>query len=435
MKQLLVLIIMISILYPQNDKFKLNFSERIRIETWDHAIHMGDPSISNPSQNFLRVRTSFGAQYQPNSNIEITTKITNEFRYYMNPTTIDFKMNEIFFDQLYFKYTDNDLIKGTLTIGRQNIILGEGFVIMDGAPLDGSRSIYFNALRYDLNLDPKNKITSFFVYQPMTEDILFTINGKNIEPNFIKNDTYFLLEQIQRAAGIYYSGKMGTTNLDAYYIYKNGTENTKVAELKLHTIGSRVNIPLSPQFNLTAEVAYQTGKNAGFDRSGLGGYGYINYNINNEGSRFIPKMLTAGMFYLSGDDPSTTKIESWDPLFSRWPKWSESYIYSQIREFNGTVAYWSNIYSFYLKAKFELDKGLDLSLDNHFLMADYKPSAGVFPGGKGTNRGNLFIAKLNYKISDYLSGHLLLENFKPGDYYFDNAKSYNWFRTELLFSL
>ena len=32
--------------------------------------------------------------------------------------------------------------------------------------------------------------------------------------------------------------------------------------------------------------------------------------------------------------------ENWDPLFSRWPKWSELYIYTQFRETG--VAYWTN---------------------------------------------------------------------------------------------
>ncbi len=35
---------------------------------------------------------------------------------------------------------------------------------------------------------------------------------------------------------------------------------------------------------------------------------------------------------MSGDDPSTDDNEGWDPLFSRWPKWSELYIYSLATE-------------------------------------------------------------------------------------------------------
>ena len=51
--------------------------------------------------------------------------------------------------------------------------------------------------------------------------------------------------------------------------------------------------------------------------------------------------IQVGWYGFSGDDPRTTgRIEGWDPLFSRWPKWSELYIYSQMRETG--VGYWTN---------------------------------------------------------------------------------------------
>ncbi len=36
----------------------------------------------------------------------------------------------------------------TATVGRQDIIEGVGWLVMDGTPLDGSRTVYFDAARF-----------------------------------------------------------------------------------------------------------------------------------------------------------------------------------------------------------------------------------------------------------------------------------------------
>ena len=100
------------------------------------------------------------------------------------------------------------------------------------------------------------------------------------------------------------------------------------------------------------------------------------------------------------------------------------------------MAYWSNFGSVYGQADFDLGQGLTLTAGYHHLMAMQEPTAGTsFPGGKGTTRGELLIGKLGYKINDHLSGHILWENFNPGDYYFDDADGYNWLRLEFLYRL
>ncbi|MFH2036376.1 MAG: hypothetical protein ABIJ45_08235, partial [Candidatus Zixiibacteriota bacterium] len=111
---------------------KLSFSERFRFLSWDNAISLNDDA--DAGQAFTRHRTSVGAQWFFHRDFEFGIKFTNEFRHYFVPSTKKSTLNEVIFDQLYIKWKNRWLLPGTLTVGRQNIILGEGFVVMDGSP-------------------------------------------------------------------------------------------------------------------------------------------------------------------------------------------------------------------------------------------------------------------------------------------------------------
>lgn len=407
----------------QNDtqsKFKFSFSERFRIETWDNSITLS--SAANSGNTYNRNRSSLTGQWLPSEQFEIGVMLTNEFRYYFSPTNKNFNFNEIFFDQLYAKYTETF---GSITIGRQNITLGEGFIVMDGGPLDGSRSGYFNAAKAEINIDRTKKLTGFISYVPQSDDILPVISSQDQQ----------LLEQPEMGAGLYFAGLFGKTNLQPYYVFKHiyDTDSHPV-ESDVHTAGIRAQAPLSGQFAITAEGAYQFGSYGEYNRSAFGGYVYIDYTTNLN-KPFLPDVVTLGGIYLSGDDSSTNDIEGWDPVFSRWPKWSESYIYTLIKEYGGKVAYWSNFASIYGKLKFTLMTDLSFNFDYHHMLAPQKASSGAYPGGAGKTRGDLFIAKLIYKINSNITGHILWENFTPGNYYFDGANRSNWARVEFLFKI
>jgi hypothetical protein len=417
----------------QPDELKFSFTERMRIETWDNSVTLS--RAAKAGNSYLRSRTSVMGQWTPSQTFEFDVKLTNEFRTYFAPSTNTFHLSELFFDQLYIKWNTKEFLDGVLTFGRQNINLGEGFVIMDGSPLDGSRSIYFNALRYDLNIDKENSLTFFGLLNPKT-DGLPVLNGNDIDPAFQGEGTWTLTEQKEIGAGVYYTGKLSWANLQSYYIRKDYTDPAaSLGQVKsdVNTLGTRMNISLDKNFALTFEGAYQFGSYGNFNRNSYGGYAYFDYNTLS-GKIFLPKVFTVGTIYLSGDDPATNDIEGWDPIFSRWPKWSESYIYTQIKEFNGKPAYWSNLISFYATIKFKFDEQMNFIFDYHHMMAPQAGTASSFLG-TGKVRGDLFICKLLFDISKNLTGHIIFEHFIPGDYYFSGADVSNWARFEFLYKI
>lgn len=405
----------------EESKFKISFSERLRLETWNNTI--GFDSSLDDANTYTRTRTSLTADWKPIGSLEFICKITNEFRYYFAPDDRDFTINEFFFDQLYVKAINPFGLEASLTLGRQNMSFGEGFVIMDGGPLDGSRSAYFNGIRLDYTICPQNSFSVFYVYQPVTDRLLPVINDQEQK----------MVEQPEEGYGLLFSGSLQGIKYEPYYIHKNIYEtSTLKEESSIETVGLRFVSPIIDGLELTGEGALQWGGKDIYDREAFGGYFHFDYKTG--GSVPLPDLITLGGIYLTGDDPSTTKCEGWDPLFSRWPKWSESLIYAFIRE--SKVAYWSNFKSLYATLRFQVWKDANLNLTYHLLGAD-EPSASTnaFPGGGGTDRGGLFIARLNFKIMQELNGHFVWEHLAPGDFYKDDADGYDWFRMELFFQI
>jgi hypothetical protein len=398
-------------------RLKLIFVERFRFETWDNAVSLDD--AANDANAYTRFRTTLGLAWKPAPNLEVLGKLTNEFRVYIAPKSQAFGWNEVFFDNLYVKWRIPGRAPLTVTAGRQDINMGEGFVIADGTPGDGSRSYYFNALRLDAELKPGHVLTAFAHATKPTDRYLPVINPV----------PRALAEQTEKALALYYSGAFGRTKLDAYAVRKTTDANPAwPIPTRTDTFGARLVTPLAKPLAFTAEGALQTGRNGAAGRSAYGALAHFDYDL--AGTLPLLKGFVLGGVLLSGDDPATDRWEGWDPIFSRWPKWSESYIYTFTKE--SRQAYWSNLSALYAQLSFDLGA----RSDGHIMvmpMGAGHAQPGIFPGGAGLGRGTLIRGRLNYKISKFMTGRVIWEHLAPGSFYFPGASSYNWIQFEMLF--
>jgi hypothetical protein len=398
-------------------RFSLIFAERFRFEAWDNVINLDE--ASGEGSAYTRNKTTLGLRWLAAKGLEVTGKVTNEIRAYMMPKDRAFTWHEIFFDNLFAKWRIPGRLPLTVTAGRQDIFLGEGFIVADGTPLDGSRSFYFNALRLDYDIRPDHKLT-FFLHTMDRIDSLLPV---------VHDQAQALVEQPERALAFYYTGGVQKVKLDAYFIRKSvNAPDPGDVRSRINAWGARAQVPILAPLVMTAEATVQTGTYGDIGRSAFGGITHLDFTPKWR----VPylKMLTLGGIYLSGDDPATAKREGWDPLFSRWPKWSEGYIYTFARE--SRIAYWSNLNSIYGSLLFDFGGGANATLTLHRLGAARAP-LGEFPGGTGLERGWLRIGRLNFTISRFLSGHLQWEHFEPGDFYRPGASGFNWVRVEFLF--
>ena len=401
--------------------FRLTFSERARMTTIGEASTLDHYA---PITTFTRWRTYFGAYYNPSRHFEFRAELGNEARLYLTPPTAKTAVNEIFFNQLYVDWRDIADLPIDLCVGRQNIKFDEGFMMVDGNPMVGSRSDYFNAAKATFRFDERNCLTALFVYNPHRDKLLPVIN---------EGDHYKSLEeQTNNGAALYYQAQLSPVDLSAYYFYKNYFKTATLPDAETHALGARVNVALpGNDFHFISEFAYEFGKVADRNRRAWGGYSRLEYNIGRY--LYVLDQLSVGSVYMSGDDPTTPTIEGFDPMWNRWTRWSEGYIYTLAAE-TGKISYWSNLASINAGFKASLAPNVSLNANYMHLFAMHNPGT-AFTSGGGKTRGDLYTARISYQINPHWSGHLHYEHFNPGNYYFRGADNFNWVRFELMYKL
>ncbi len=124
--------------------------------------------------------------------------------------------------------------------------------------------------------------------------------------------------------------------------------------------------------------------------------------------------------YASGDDPGTDRIERFDLLWGRWPRWSELLIYTYANETR--VADNTNLHRFNIGHRIQINKQWQLTGDYHALLgrSEFRrrdPLEDARCPASDKFRGHLLTSWLRYKFSDQMYGHFLAEYFIPGDYY------------------
>jgi len=398
------------------------FEQRVRNENWNNLLDFNDGA--DDQRNQVRYRTRLWMNLPVTKDIDIYAGLNQETNQIIK-TRAPYRLDEVVFENLYIDFKKL-FVKGlSLRVGRQNLIKGEGFLFLEGNPYDGSRSIYFNALNLAYSWK-KSKLELIAIDDPYRDRFLPRIHDRK-KP---------LAEWNERAIGLYYTDRnYAKFPFEAYYFYKKETGDTRARtnaqfqpDRHIHTAGARATRQFTPALSLTGEWALQWGRqHPGVDIRGWGGYGYVKRSFE---APLKPYVL-GGWWGFSGDNPSTGTIEDWDPLFSRWPKWSELYIYSQLKEKG--VAYWTNTGMWQGEAG-AFWKALDLRA-TYYRMSSFHPFSGnanLF--GKGTVRGDMYQGRVGVTAGKHWKGHVLYEYLAPGDFYTHHAGSY-FLRFEVIFLL
>ncbi|MCM8761693.1 MAG: alginate export family protein [Candidatus Omnitrophica bacterium] len=372
MRRLIVLLcLLVGVSSFAGDMFSYGFYLRLRQEYFDNAFDFNDDSTIFNDDNYFRIKASVWGKWNFTDNISLFTKLTSEPKIAIesdgklanNRDTWD---EEIFFDNLYL---DMNFGVVNFRLGRQDFLMthGEGFVIMDGTPYDGSRSYYFNAVKTTFKIGENNSVDFIYVDDPAKDEYLPVIDWQ--DRNVVKTDE----------DGIIVYGKFKipeNLSLEPYYIYKfeDSTPN-----LTLNTIGNRIVLNLSP-WQIRGELAYQYGEyKGGNNREAWGGQAYI--------KRTFKEAKLSPSFELG------YAIERGEP------------------------AYWTNLHLYRAKLDMNLTQKTGLSLAYNYLMAD-ESREGVAPFfGDGNERGHLGHIILTHKFNQNIDGHLHFEYFKPGDFY------------------
>jgi hypothetical protein len=429
---------------------------------WNLDTMNDDAAHRDTGWNWYQNRARWSLKFKLNEDIDFNLRYAWEFRVWDVPErkngngsatekrTESTDFSEIVWDQFNLTVRNFGGMPLTMVVGRQDIMLGEGWLVAEGTPGDGARTTYFDALRFTYNIPCQEKTTLDMIYveNRAAEDwYLKPINDRN----------RVITQQDERAVILYYTDKSRPSlNLEGYFILKvdnpvnyamrptpTGNDRWPAFWSKradIYTFGGALSGAFfgSEHWKYRAEGALQTGKKEGVDpitsaRTGMhnlmafGTVDRIEYHFND-----AKKNKLRGSFeYLSGDNSKTGKLEAFDPLWGEWPRLSETLLYVYNLETQGGEV--TNLYRAGLGHSIQLTEKASMDTDIHWLWADqntrknYMHSSGLGFSSSGRYRGTLATWCLKYAFTKNLKGNILLEYFQPGDYYTSGSRDHAYF--------
>ena len=375
----------------KGNNYSINGDIRLRQVIFDNIIDLNDDT--DDKYNFFRFKIRLYGDYCPTENLKFYAKITGEPRYYNDPDFDDNTKNEEFIiDNLYLQYkTGSDTIY-TTTIGRQNIALGSKMFIFDGTPLDGSRTIYMDAIKEKIKYNDIN--FTIFASRVKRDDPFPKINDKDL----------ILIEGDQYVYGLFVNGILSDSlKGEAYYYYHKIDD----FDLKTNTIGSRIIKNFTNELKASLELALQFGDYG--DQDVEDAYAAeITMTYSPKNILWKPELGISFTSY-SGDDPNSSDYEGLDLIYGRWPRLSELYIYTYIKE--KRISLMENLQKYTMSLKIKPRKNITF-----FTSASYLK------------------AKTLFNITKNLSGHIWYEYLSPKNYYAENNRDNAYFfRYELMY--
>ena len=400
-------------------RLEIGGEERVRTENWENLSDFDDDLDDTRHQ--WRFRTRVWSNFHIGARHTFAIGLNNESRKLTTPDT-EFSWDEVVFETLYFE--SKIASATTIRVGRQNVARDDGWLVFEGGPLDGSRTGYFNAL--DATYEGESsKLQLLVVSDPSTDEYLPRLNDKDKR----------LIEWDELAAGLAYTNTgLAATEFQGYWYWKRESDDFRAEsdpqrqpDRDLHTLGGRFERQLPHGWSLMVDVAGQMGSQD--PDSDIRAWG-SEASLEKTFAHATKPLLGVSWVGLSGDDPGSADNEGWDPLFARWPKWSELYLYTLAGERG--VAYWTNLAMGRLRFEITPWTPLHVHASCSRLRAFEKPTGQASLYDTKT-RGDLFELRADLRLNERWRGHVLGELFRPGGFYASHDDA--WFlRAEIIAS-
>lgn len=269
-------------------------------------------STAGVSQSWLMSTTRILVGAELTDNVSAVIRLLNE-RDWGNPIDSDSYADgeQITVDLAYIKMKDLFIPGFSATLGRQEILLGNGFVVGNRYGIAGSNATAL-ALR-GIELSSRKAFDAWRLdYEVGTAPVTVTLFDAKIEETAIDNSTTQTSNNDIDLWGLNVGYKMDNLAIEGYVLLKDRQTASAASRTDLLTYGARVdhNVLSVPGLNYNLEGAMQTGDNGASDlnKEGWAGNADINYTFQNP----MQTKLGAAWFYASGD---TNTEGTWVPLY------------------------------------------------------------------------------------------------------------------------
>ena len=422
---------------------------RWRGRYFDNLFDFNDKS--NDRSESFRFRPRVWFDWKPNASSEAYVRFAKEWLFGQDDKIPGYNVEakDVMFDNAWFLV--KDLLKSPfdVKVGRQDLLYGEGFVLWDGTPQDGSQSQSFDAAVATLKLDWGT--TDFLLAKPYEynailnddEDLYGIYNkwefsGYAVEPYFLVRDKRQNPSKTATysATGVLNGYNDPSPQEQTFLIGMRGAKKFDVAD--------GVNLALSAEFgkewgeidftNEATGLAGYTFSHNGKLKEDLDAYGGTTSAVLSFPEVTWKPSVKAAFTYTSGDDPNTSDYEGWDDFYSEWPKYSELLAYSYFDGFKNStrakdadVGLWGNMIIPEIGITVSPFARFSQSIRYLYFMADEATL------GYGKDRGNDIQAMTSYEFTKNLSGHYFIEWFDPGNYYMPGADEALFTRFQLMY--
>lgn len=249
--------------------------------------------------NAFRGKGSLKATVTATDDVTAVLKITNQT--YGNGVTdkygqeLDNAGNKLFLDNAYVNVRSMFDLPLDLTLGRQNLMYGGGFVIFDGNSQFASSSQYFDGVKLSWHPSGNAVLDTFYMQ-----------DEENNRDN-LSHDDITLAGLYLTVADTPIIGKS-----EVYFLNRNDQSLGK----DIWMLGARASGKLENGFDYSAEAAWQTGDALeNVDQEAVGTKLDVGYTFTD--AAMTPRLF-GGFVLLSGDDPDTEKNEGWDVFYGGW---------------------------------------------------------------------------------------------------------------------
>ena len=396
--------------------FRWGGEARLRHEYLENAATITKDDPRN-IQSYQRYRLRVWGEANPCTNLTLRVGLTTEPRLFFMPFPrghSGWNRPYGFFDQLYLDWHRPGDLPVDFRIGRQNIMLGDGWLVAEGTPLDGSRAYSFDAIRTTVHLDSlRTKADVIYIDQgAWNNSWLPTLNHQpeplsmQDERSVVVSTTHEITEWLQ---------------LGHFFCFKHDyhplVPRRRGHEGDIYTYGPRVAFLLNRNIYGYIEGAYQWGEEDGRDLDAFGVNTKLAYRVNDP----LHSEVWVVYEYLSGDNSKTRANEEFNLLWGSWPRWSELMLHVTGKGEHQTIMP-TNLQRIGVGWDMQPMRPLSVSLGYQAIFAaepDSRMSAldpQLFTR-QGDFRGHLAQGFVRYQFSRYWSGYLWGEVLFPGNFY------------------
>ncbi|MCL1857309.1 MAG: hypothetical protein FWF84_06715 [Kiritimatiellaeota bacterium] len=329
--------------------------------------------------------------------------------------------DETVLDSLYFQGMGLFGEGSRVRIGRQDIRLGSGRLVLDGRPGDGSRTASSDGVTVKVSLSEKQAFEAFAIYNHSDNELAIG----NIERPWMT--AYRSGRKMDESGvGLYYTDRaedafgydlFGIVKHDGVTTSVDGNRTKLASAATIYTAGFRVLPKFTETLSAEVEAAYQLTRRLGRDDGREAGMVFASTTWAPE-AQWKPTFAIATIY----------ESAEWNPLWGRWPVWGELPVLTY------DFGVWHDLVHPYVEAKVSPAKGHKVAAKTGPMYSEKRgPAGGRYKGWYAQARWDFPLASGLLKRGDasrkdVLEGHITGELLKAGDYtpFSDTAYFLRW---------